>query len=185
MAEAARLALPGERLPAVLPAVVSNTMAAVAAYAEAQASPSMAAGVAGPASAGRPDRDHSGRGHLRGRRRTPMPGRDGRSARSQQVRRSAQGKSLNLLPERAVVPRHRDARARSAVTTPGRRQPSCRLGKLGRPGLIAVSEPAAHEQHRALRVSHPAAEQGEQVVGFERDRRSEVIVVRSTSLPGR
>lgn len=35
IAEAARLALPGDRLPPVLPAVVSNTRAAVAAYAEA------------------------------------------------------------------------------------------------------------------------------------------------------
>ena len=35
MTEAARLALPGERLPASLPAVISNTRAAVSAYAEA------------------------------------------------------------------------------------------------------------------------------------------------------
>jgi len=35
MAEAALLALPGEQLPAILPAVVTNTRAAVSAYAEA------------------------------------------------------------------------------------------------------------------------------------------------------
>ena len=35
IAEAARLALPGERLPTTLPAVISNTRAAVSAYAEA------------------------------------------------------------------------------------------------------------------------------------------------------
>jgi hypothetical protein len=35
MAEAARLALPGERLPTTLPAAISNTRAAVSAYAEA------------------------------------------------------------------------------------------------------------------------------------------------------
>ena len=35
IAEAARLALPGERLPTTLPAMISNTRAAVSAYAEA------------------------------------------------------------------------------------------------------------------------------------------------------
>ncbi|MGH3228656.1 MAG: DsbA family oxidoreductase [Streptosporangiaceae bacterium] len=35
LAQAARLALPGERLPATLPAMISNTRAAVSAYAEA------------------------------------------------------------------------------------------------------------------------------------------------------